>query len=92
MNGLGFIHPGFLAAGIAVAVPIVIHLLFRQKVRRVDIGSLHFLRVVLRDQAHRRKLRRWLLLALASAACSCLRPSSPAPTGEHQRVPLKRPR
>ncbi len=67
MNNLGFIHPGFLAAGIAVAVPIVIHLLFRQKARRIDIGSLYFLRVVLRDQAHRRKLRRWLLLALRVA-------------------------
>ena len=78
MNGLGFIHPGFLAAGIAVAVPIVIHLLFRQKARRIDIGSLHFLRVVLRDQAHRRKLRRWLLLALRvgrrALACGPLRP------------------
>ena len=67
MNGLGFIHPGFLAAGIAVAVPIIIHLLFRQKARRVDIGSIYFLRVVLRDQAHRRKVRRWLLLALRAA-------------------------
>jgi hypothetical protein len=67
MNGLGFIHPGFLAAAVAVAVPIVIHLLFRQKARRVDIGSLHFLRVVLRDQAHLRKLRRWLLLALRAS-------------------------
>ena len=67
MNGLGFIHPGFLAAGIAVAVPLVIHLLFRQKARRVDIGSIYFLRVALRDQAHRRNVRRWLLLALRAA-------------------------
>ena len=29
--GLGFIHLGFLAAAAAVAVPIVIHLLFRQR-------------------------------------------------------------
>ncbi len=67
MNGLGLIHPGFLAAGLAVAVPIVVHLLFRQKARRVDIGSLYFLRVVLHDQAHRRNLKRWLLLALRVA-------------------------
>ena len=45
MGGLGFIHLGFLAAGAAVAVPIVIHLLFRQRARRVEIGTLHFLRV-----------------------------------------------
>jgi hypothetical protein len=91
MNGLGFIHPGFLAAGIAVAVPIVIHLLFRQQARRVDIGSIYFLRVALRDQAHRRKLRRWLLLALRAAGVLLLAalfarpywraPESPAQAG-----------
>jgi Aerotolerance regulator N-terminal len=59
---------GFLAAGAAVGVPILIHLLFRQRARRVEIGTLHFLRVVLRDQARRRKIRRWLLLALRAAA------------------------
>ena len=51
MGGLGFIHLGFLAAGLAVAVPIVIHLLFRQRARRVEIGTLQVLRIVLRDQA-----------------------------------------
>src|SRR3954447_23191897 len=71
-SGLGLIHPGFLAAGLAVAVPIVIHLLLRQKARQVDIGSLHFLRVVLRDQAHRRRLRRWILLALRVAGAGLL--------------------
>ncbi len=67
MGGLGFIHLGFLAASAAVAVPIVIHLLFRQRARRVEIGTIHFLRVVLQDQARRRKIRRWLLLALRTA-------------------------
>ncbi len=67
MGGLGFIHLGFLAAGAAVAVPIVIHLLFRQRARRVEIGTLHFLRMVLRDQARRRRIRRWVLLALRAA-------------------------
>jgi hypothetical protein len=67
VGGLGFIHPGFLAAAAAVAVPIVIHLLFRQRVRRVEIGTLHFLRAVLRDLAHRRRIRRWVLLALRAA-------------------------
>jgi hypothetical protein len=67
LAGLGFIHLGFLAAGAAVAVPILIHLLFRQRARRVEIGTLHFLRVVLRDQTRRRKIRRWILLALRCA-------------------------
>ena len=68
MGGLGVISAGFLAAGAALgAVPIVIHLLFRRKARRVDLGSLQFLRVAIRDNAHRRKIRRWLLLALRTA-------------------------
>ena len=67
MGGLGFIHLGFLAAGAAVAVPIVIHLLFKQRARRVDIGTVHFLRVVLRDQARRKRIRQWVLLALRVA-------------------------
>ncbi len=67
MAGLGFIHLGFLAAGAAVAVPIVIHLLFRPRARPVKIGTLFFLRSVLRDSARRRKIRRWILLALRAA-------------------------
>jgi hypothetical protein len=95
MGGLGFIHLGFLAAAAAVAVPIVIHLLFRQRARRVEIGTLHFLRVVLRDQAQRRKIRRWILLALRAAAVVLLallfaRPywNAPESRGEEQEVVL----
>jgi hypothetical protein len=64
LAGLGFIHVGFLAAAAAIAIPILIHLLFRPKARPVKIGTLFFLRAVLRDSARRRKVRRWLLLAL----------------------------
>ena len=67
MAGLGFIHLGFLAAAAAVAVPVLIHLLFRPRARKVEIGTLFFLRSVLRDSARRRKVRRWILLALRVA-------------------------
>jgi Aerotolerance regulator N-terminal len=67
LAGLGFIHLGFLAAAAAVAVPILIHLLFRPRAQQVKIGTLFFLRSVLRDSARRRKVRRWLLLALRAA-------------------------
>src|SRR6516225_4135132 len=68
MAGLGLIHPAFLAATAAVAVPIVIHLLLRPRARRVDIGSVRFLQRALRDSTRRRKVRRWLLLPLGDAA------------------------
>lgn len=68
MAGLGLIHLGFLAAAAAVAVPILIHLLLRPRARPVQIGTIRFLKLVLRDSTRRRKLRRWLLLALRSLA------------------------
>jgi hypothetical protein len=68
MAGFSLIHLGFLAATAAVAVPILIHLLLRPRARRVEIGSVRFLRRALRDSTHRRKVRRWLLLALRAAA------------------------
>jgi hypothetical protein len=68
MAGLSLIHPAFLAATAAVALPILIHLLLRPRARRVEIGSVRFLRRALRDSTRRRKVRRWLLLALRVAA------------------------
>src|SRR5690349_19561350 len=62
------IHAGFLAAGIAVAVPIVIHLLFRQKTRTLPIGSVRFLHQVVREHRRRRRVRQWVLLALRMLA------------------------
>ncbi len=68
MQGLSLIHAGFLAAGLAVAVPVVIHLLFRQKTRTVPIGSVRFLHQVVREHRRRRRVRQWLLLALRMLA------------------------
>ena len=67
LAGVGFIHLGFLAAAAAIAVPILIHLLFRPRAQQVKIGTLFFLRSVLRDSDRSRKVRRWLLLALRAA-------------------------
>jgi hypothetical protein len=68
MAGLGLVHVGFLFATATVALPILIHLLLKPRARRVEIGSVRFLKLVLKDSRRRRKLRRWLLLALRVAA------------------------
>ena len=60
-----FIQFGMLGALAALAIPIIIHLMFRQRARLVDLGTLQFLKVVLRDNARRRRLE---ALALAGAA------------------------
>ena len=68
MQGISLIHAGFLAAGLAVAVPIVIHLLFRQKTRTLVIGSVRLLHEVVREHRRRRRVRQWVLLALRMLA------------------------
>lgn len=69
MPEIGYFHTGFLAAGAAAAaVPVLIHLLLRQRARTVEIGSVRFLRNVIRQHTRRRRIRQWLLLALRIAA------------------------
>lgn len=65
---MNFIHAAFLAAGLAVALPIIIHLLFRQKTRDVPIGSIRFLHQVVKEHRRSRRVRQWLLLALRMLA------------------------
>ena len=69
---MSFIQIGYLAALGAIAIPIVIHLVFRQKARRVDLGTLRFLKVVLEQNARRRRVMRYLLLALRLACVAVL--------------------
>lgn len=68
----GFLQTSFLAGLAALAVPVLIHLFFRLKTKRVELGTIRFLRVVLEENARRRKLMRWLLLALRMASVALL--------------------
>ena len=56
---MSFLQIGFLTALGALAIPIVIHLVFRQRPRRAELGTLRFLRIVLAQNAHRRRIMRW---------------------------------
>ena len=64
---MNFVQLGMLGGLAALAIPIIIHLMFRQRSRPVDLGTLQFLKIVLRANARRRRLRRYLLLALRMA-------------------------
>jgi hypothetical protein len=61
---MGFVQASMLAALAAVILPILAHLLFRRRSRPVDLGTLRFLKVAIRQDTRRRKLKRLLLLAL----------------------------
>ena len=59
-----FLQTAFLSGLAALAVPVLIHLFFRLKTKRVELGTIRFLRAVLEENARRRRVMRWLLLAL----------------------------
>jgi hypothetical protein len=61
---MGFVQASMLAALAAVALPVIAHLIFRRRSRPVDLGTLRFLKVAVRRDTRRRKLKRFLLLAL----------------------------
>src|SRR5437588_13109200 len=61
---MGFVQASLLAALVAVILPILAHLLFRRRFRPVDLGTLRFLKVAVRRDTRRRRLKRWMLLAL----------------------------
>ncbi len=64
-----FIHLSYLVAGAAaIAVPIWIHLLLRQRARPMEIGSTRFLKVVVKRTKRRQRLQRWLLFSLRCLA------------------------
>lgn len=66
---MSFIHFGFLIAGAAaMSVPIWIHLLLRQRARPVEIGSIRFVRQIVKRTKSRQRIQRWLLLAMRAAA------------------------
>ncbi|MDX1930043.1 MAG: BatA domain-containing protein [Pirellulaceae bacterium] len=89
---MGLIQAGFLLALLALAIPVLVHLLSRWQVQRLELGTMQFLQEVIHDSAHRRWIRRWLLLAtrmllLAVLALLFARPFLPERrTGEGGRV------
>ena len=65
---MSFLFPAFLIGGLAVAVPIVLHLLRRERLPRVPFSDTRFLQAARVEQTRRRRLRELVLLALRVAA------------------------
>ena len=93
---MNFVQTGFLIAGAAIAIPIVVHLLSRWQVQRVDLGTMCFLREIVHDAARRRTVRRWFLLLSRVAIIALLallfsrpfQPQAQQSDGKHLRVVL----
>ncbi|MBA3887197.1 MAG: BatA domain-containing protein [Acidobacteria bacterium] len=69
---MGFLTPLFLAGLAALAVPIVIHLIQRERKNVVQFPSLMFLRRIPYESVRRRKVHNWALLLLRLAALALI--------------------
>ncbi|MGH7720868.1 MAG: BatA domain-containing protein, partial [Gemmatimonadaceae bacterium] len=70
--GFSFLTPAFLAGLVALAVPILIHLIHRERRDVVAFPSLMFLRKIPYRSVRRQKIRHWLLFALRCLALALL--------------------
>ena len=69
---MGFLAPLMLIGVIALAVPIAIHLIGRQRARVVPFAALDFLLATKRRTARRFRLRERLLLIVRAVACAAI--------------------
>jgi hypothetical protein len=65
---VSFLTPAFLLGVGALAIPVLIHLIQRERKRVVAFPSLMFLRRIPYQSVRRRTIRHWLLLCLRAAA------------------------
>jgi hypothetical protein len=65
---MGFLSPVFLAAGLVVAVPLILHLFHRHDARRMAFPALRYLLRTEKEHARNIRLRQLLLLLLRMAA------------------------
>ena len=86
---ISFLHGGLLAAGAAaVAVPIVIHLLLRQRPKPVRFPALRFLMDEKNTTVRKLKLRNWLLLALRALVLLALAAALARPRWQSDMLPI----
>lgn len=69
---MNFLTPLFFAGLAAVAVPILVHLIHRERKDVIEFPSLMFLRKIPYRTVRRQKIRHWLLLALRCAALALI--------------------
>src|SRR5689334_25337463 len=69
---MGFVAPLILFGLAALAIPVLIHLIQREKKRVVEFPSLMFLRRIPYQSVRRRRIRHWLLLMMRLAALALI--------------------
>lgn len=69
---MSFLAPAFFLGLAAIAVPILIHLIQRERKEVIHFPSLMFLRRIPYQSVQRRKIHNWLLLLLRCAAIALM--------------------
>lgn len=69
---MSFLTPAFFLGLGAIAIPILIHLIQREKKRVVEFPSLMFVRRIPYQSVRRRRIRHWFLLLLRAAAVALI--------------------
>lgn len=59
-----FLNPAFLFGLIAAAIPVLLHFLNLQKLKRIEFSTLSFLKELQKTKIRKLKFKQWLLLAL----------------------------
>jgi hypothetical protein len=65
---MAFLTPLFLLAGAAIAIPIFVHLIQRERKRVIQFPSLMFVQRIPYQSVRRRRIRHWALLLMRCAA------------------------
>src|SRR5216684_8079923 len=69
---MAFLTPFFLLGLSAIAIPVLIHLIQREKKRVIEFPSLMFVRRIPYQSVRRRRIRHWALLMLRAAAIALI--------------------
>src|SRR5687768_16631857 len=69
---MGLLTPFFLAGLAALAIPVIIDLIQRERKNVVEFPSLMFIRRIPYESVRRRKIRNWALLMLRLAALALI--------------------
>ena len=83
---MNFLAPAFLAGLAAIAVPVIIHLIHRERKVVVEFPSLMFLQRIPYKSVRRQKIRHLLLLLLRCAAVALLVAAFARPFFQHRRA------
>src|SRR5258706_14648571 len=65
---MAFLTPAFLLGLGAIAIPVLIHLIQREKKRVIEFPALMFVRRIPYQSVRHRRIRHWALLLMRAAA------------------------